>query len=108
MLVSYCANGWTLSTWVWLDQVDYLRMVRFIRRMQGRDPISGQIEDGQQPGSRALVSSHLLHARAGVHVTNAIPAQRLSAGQEWPGAGVRAGLIAEVPATTYSDCSVRL
>src|SRR5437899_2305628 len=32
------------------------------------------------PGTHALGWCELLHARAGVHVTNAIPAQRLSAG----------------------------
>ena len=67
-------------------------------------PRTTELGHRMRPGTQPLGSPQLLHARAGVHVTNVIPAQRLSAGQDsrarLPSAGVRAGLIAEVAETT--------
>src|SRR5206468_11688300 len=64
-------------------------------------PRTTELGHRMRSGTQPLGSPQLLHARAGVHVTNAIPAQRLSAGQDsLASAGVRAGLIAEVAETT--------
>src|SRR5207247_3476437 len=47
-------------------------------------PRTTELGHRMRPGTQPLGSPQLLHARAGVHVTNAIPAQRLSAGQDRP------------------------